>query len=130
MSGNINFNFDNKSIFKAGMGQPQQEKNAEEEIQQEEGKIQSQEVKTQYSSEEVQEFMDAMGVYAKPYIHKKSAESIDPTKYLSPERIADIEKSMAKFDSKFDEAYNAISAEFGDKMSENAKQLLALHSLS
>jgi len=129
MSGNINSNFNNQSIFKAGMEQPKNKQQSKEEVQKEE-KSQPTVVNTKFSSEDIQDFMNASGIYAQAYIQKTNASNIDPAKYLTPERIADIEKSMAKFDTMFDEVYSAITAEFGDAISENAKQQLALHSLS
>ncbi len=130
MSGNINSNFGYSSVNGANIRQQKQEQKNNDVQEKEETLVQTQNETTQNAPEEVLDFMSALSTYGQAGITKTSVKNIDPTKYLSSDRIANIEKLMQEFDKKYDESYDAIKAEFGDKLSENAMRSLALYSLS
>ncbi len=59
-------------------------------------------------------------------VMQKGRNSVDPSKFLSADRIADIEASMALFEDMHDRVLNSIESEFGNmNLSERAKQELA-----
>ena len=58
-------------------------------------------------------------------INKAEAKNVDPTKFLSEERISDIEAMMAEFDSGVESYANTIEAEFPGMFDEASKNALA-----
>ena len=57
-------------------------------------------------------------------INKAEAKNVDPTKFLSEERISDIEAMMAEFEAGVSEAANMIEAEFPGMFSDEQKNAL------
>ena len=58
-------------------------------------------------------------------INRADAQAVDPTNYLSEERISDIEAMMAEFDSGVSNIANTIEAEFPEVFDEASKNALA-----
>ena len=61
---------------------------------------------------------------------KGSAVDVDPSKHLSQERINDIEASMQKFEELYQQNLNIIESEFGNTLSQAAKEELAWRTLA
>ena len=57
-------------------------------------------------------------------INKAETKNVDPTKFLSEERISDIEAMMAEFEAGVSEAANMIEAEFPGMFSDEQKNAL------
>ena len=81
------------------------------------------------SQEKIFDYMKMCGDYNKQAAnvsaYKISAENINPSDYLSADRIRDIEISMSRFDELYEKAYNIIDSEIGNTVSEAAKRNLA-----
>ena len=58
-------------------------------------------------------------------INRPEAQAVNPTEYLSEERISDIEAMMAEFDSGVSGVANTIEAEFPGVFDEASKNALA-----
>ena len=77
------------------------------------------------SPEDVLSAMQNLGAYNFINVNKTEAQTIDPTKYLSEERIAEIEAMMAEFDSGVEEVAAIIGKELPEDVSQATKNALA-----
>ena len=73
--------------------------------------VEKQETKT--FEDKSAQVMDALGVAGQYNVATLGIAHTDPSKYLTPERIADIEASMVVFDKGVKTHYNALKDEFG-----------------
>lgn len=87
---------------------------------------QQQQTKSSYNPDDVLAAMGLEGSYNMMNINKTNSKgSVDPTKYLSEERISDIEAGMAEFESGVNEALLVLENEFPGMFTEEQKYALA-----
>jgi len=79
------------------------------------------------SSANPKDVMDALGLAGMQnlaFVSKAEAKEINPSDYLSEERISDIEAMMAEFEAGVETAANTIEAEFPGMFSAEQKNTL------
>lgn len=87
---------------------------------------QQQQTKSSYNPDNVLAAMGLEGAYNMMNINKSnSLDNVDPTKYLSEERISDIEAGMAEFETGVNEALLVLENEFPGMFTEEQKYALA-----
>lgn len=87
---------------------------------------QPQQTKSSYNPDNVLAAMGLEGSYNMMNINKSnSLDNVVPTKYLSEERISDIEAGMAEFETGVDEALEVLENEFPGMFTEEQKYALA-----
>ena len=69
--------------------------------------------------------MNIAGLQNKAQINKAETKAVNPSDYLSEDRISDIEAMMAEFDSGVNEIANTIEAEFPGVFADDKKYALA-----
>ena len=69
--------------------------------------------------------MNIAGMQNFAYISKAGAKEVNPSDYLSEERVSDIEAMMAEFESGVDNIANVLEAEFPGAFSQEQKNALA-----
>ena len=84
-----------------------------------------QNLESTYNPENVLTAMQTLGAYNLVNVNKTDASAVDPTKYLSEERIADIEAMMAEFDDGVEELAVIIDEELPDDVSQATINALA-----
>ena len=75
--------------------------------------------------EEVLNAMNIAGIQNKPQINLISRKEVEPSKFLSDDRISDIEAMMIEFESGVNDIANAIGHEFPDMSNANKNALAA-----
>ncbi len=76
-------------------------------------------------AEAVLDALNIAGLQNKAQIARAEKKEIDPSEFLSEERIADIEAMMGKFEDGVDKIANAIEAELPGFFAADAKNALA-----
>jgi len=76
------------------------------------------------------DYLTNMGNVNNITFKKSSAANIDPSQYLSQERIDDITASMQKFEELYQTNRSVIESEFGNTLSQAAKEELAWRTLA
>ena len=69
--------------------------------------------------------MNIMGMHNLSQLNKAEAKMVNPSDYLSQERISDIEAAMAGFESGVESIANTIEAEFPGMFAPDQKNALA-----
>ena len=97
-----------------------------------ESKQDDQKQTAQYEQKDAQSVLNSLDLLGKQNLVNVT-QTIDPTKYLSPERIADIEASMNTFELGVEEQAELLNSEFGHLapfagMSESDKMAMAAQS--
>ena len=80
---------------------------------------------TDVSPEKVLNTLDIQGAYNRAQVFRSEKKEVNPSDYLSDERIADIEAMMDKFDNGVNSMAESIRAEFPGLSDESAYALAA-----
>ena len=92
---------------------------------QEKNVAEQQTTKSVYSADNVLSALNLAGVVNQVAINKAGAKEVNPSDYLSNDRINDIEAAMAEFENGVGNIADIIDDEFGDFFSEAQKNALA-----
>ncbi len=113
--------FGNYSIGNSKMGAKEERKEKRAESQQ----TANNEALKQISADEVYQALDVQGLQNRAQIGLAQRKEVNPSDYLSEERISDIEAMMKEFEGGVEAHANAIDAEFPGLFKEDAKLALA-----
>jgi len=81
---------------------------------------------TEANADKIFEAMNLDGLYFKNQIQQSQTKEVNPSDYLSDDRIGDIEAAMAEFESGVNNIASVIAQEFGSSISsEYANELAA-----
>ena len=115
--------FGNYSIGTSQSGAKKNEKkeanNTQQNVNQQAAQAKSFDVEAMFNA------MNIAGLQNKAQINKTEAKAVNPSDYLSEDRISDIEAMMAEFDSGVNDIANTIEAEFPNVFAQDKKFALA-----
>jgi len=96
----------------------------------EEQKADSQPAAVQKEQVSADKVLDAMTILGAQNFANVQKADVDPAKFLSADRISDIESSMAAFEKGVETYASAIKAEFGNALSETEVYSLAANTFA